>query len=201
METQDTLGVESIRGLLERTPADPDVLRALIRRDPAFAAQCRQYRDVEVEIHRLRDRHARIERDLLARIEAAGQPGDGTGTAVTRPDIKATQAELRRMLADLIKAGLVSTNEDAVRRWQADAMNRHEELRLRLAALTDGEIHLDAVWNQARGDALGDPLVQAEENVKPVLSPRCPFTVPELAAADFSFVAAAARIRISAATG
>src|SRR6476620_4024834 len=62
METQDTLGVESIRGLLERTPADPDVLRALIRRDPAFAAQCRQYRDVEVEIHRLRDRHARIER-------------------------------------------------------------------------------------------------------------------------------------------
>ena len=53
----------------------------------------------------------------------------------------------------------------------------------------------------SRGEAQGDPLVQSEVTMKPVLPPKCLFSLPELAAADFSFLAAAARVRVSTATG
>jgi hypothetical protein len=105
------------------------------------------------------------------------------------------------MLVNLIKAGLASTDEAAVDGWRRAAMNVQEELRGRLAALTDEEVDLDVVWNQARREAQGDPLVQSEETMKPVLPPKCLFSLPELAAADFSFLAAAARVRVSTATG
>jgi hypothetical protein len=199
MDAQDCPAADGIRHLLERTPADPDVLHDLIERDPAFAQQCREYRDVAVSIHRLRERHARIEQELLARIEAVSEPVGGE--RVTKADLHAVQADLRCFLADLIKAGLVSTNEEAVHRWHAQAMNLHEDLRLRLAAFTDEEVRLDALWNRAHQEAQSDPLVQAEENMKPILSAKCLFALQELAAPDFSFVAAAARVRTSTPTG
>ena len=115
--------------------------------------------------------------------------------------LHAAQDDLRRFLVDLIKAGLVSINEAAVARWREDAMTLREGLRNRLALLTDQAVHLDALWVQARQEAQNDALVRAEENVKPILQSKCLFTLPELLAPDFSFEAAAARIRISTATG
>lgn len=116
-------------------------------------------------------------------------------------DPAALHADLRRFLADLIKAGLVSTDETAVARWRADATSLHEGLRNCLGGLTDDAVHLDALWVQARGDAQEDVLVRAEETVKPILQAKCLFTLAELMAPDFSFDGAAARIRMSAATG
>ena len=113
----------------------------------------------------------------------------------------AAQDDLRRMLADLIKAGLVSTDEAAVAHWREEALRLHDGLIERLDSLGDVDIHLDALWAQARQEAQDDLLVQAEENVKPVLQAQCLFTLPELTAPNFSFEAAAARIRMSAATG
>ena len=155
-------------------------------------------------MHQLRRRRERIEEDLLAKIEASGRSPDEVGNSGERAapnDIVAIQDDLRRMLVNLIKAGLTSTDEAAVDGWRRAAMNVQEELRGRLAALTDEEVDLDVVWNQARREAQGDPLVQSEETMKPVLPPKCLFSLPELASADFSFLAAAARVRISTATG
>lgn len=115
--------------------------------------------------------------------------------------LRAAQADLRRFLVDLIKAALVSIDEAAVTRWREDAMTLREGLRSRLALLADHAVHLDALWVQARHEAQNDGLVRAEENVKPILQSKCLFTLPELMAPDFSFEAAAARIRISTATG
>lgn len=83
--------------------------------------------------------------------------------------LQTVQDDLRRMLTDLIKAGLVSTNEASVSRWREDAMMIHGGLRSRLALLTNHAVHLDALWVQARQEAQKDELVQAEENVKPIL--------------------------------
>ena len=80
-------------------------------------------------------------------------------------------------------------------------MTLREGLRNHLALLTDQAVHLDALWVQARQEAQNDMLVWAEENVKPILQAKCLFTLPELLAPDFNFEAAAARIRISTATG
>ena len=203
MAAQDAPGLASIRHLLERTTKDPEVLRDLLERDLDFAALCREHREVEVGMHQLRRRRERIEEDLLAKIEASGRSPDeaGSGERAAPNDIVAIQEDLRRMLVNLIKAGLASTDEAAVDGWRRAAMNVQEELRGRLATLTDGEVDLDVVWNQARREAQGDPLVQSEETMKPVLPPKCLFSLPELAAANFSFLAAAARVRISTATG
>ena len=203
MAAQEAPGLASIRHLLERTTKDPEVLRDLLERDLDFAALCQEHRQVEVGMLKLRRRRERIEEDLLARIEASGRSPDeaGSGERAAPNDIPAIQDDLRRMLVNLIKAGLVSTDEAAVDGWRRAAVNVQEELRGRLAALTDEEVDLDVVWNQARREAQGDPLVQSEETMKPVLPPKCLFSLPELAAADFSFLAAAARVRISTATG
>ena len=204
MAAQEAPGLASIRHLLERTTKDPEVLRDLLERDLDFAALCREHRQVEVGMHQLRRRRERIEEDLLAKIEASGRSPDEAGSSGERAapnDIVAIQDDLRRMLVNLIKAGLASTDEAAVDGWRRAAMNVQEELRGRLAALTDEEVDLDVVWNQARREAQGDPLVQSEETMKPVLPPKCLFSLSELAAADFSFLAAAARVRVSTATG
>jgi hypothetical protein len=111
------------------------------------------------------------------------------------------EGDLRLFFVNLIKAGLDSTNEAAVARWRGEAMALRDGLRSRLVGLTDEAVHLDALWVQARGQAQEDALVRAEETVKPILQAKCLFTLPELMAPDFSFDAAAARIRISAATG
>ena len=115
--------------------------------------------------------------------------------------LHAVRHDLQRMLTDLIKAGLVSTHEPAVARWREDALNLRESLRDCLASLTDTDVYLDALWVKARQDAQNDPLVQAEENMKPILQAQCLFTLPELMAPDLNFEAVAARIRISTATG
>ena len=71
----------------------------------------------------------------------------------------------------MIKAGLVLTDKDAVSRWHTEAVNLHEELGTRLALFTDEDVHLDAIWIQARHEAQSDPLVQ-EENTKRILCNR-----------------------------
>jgi hypothetical protein len=55
--------------LLERLPEDKTTLRDLITRDPTFATLCRQYRQTEEELERLRQRREQIEEELLTRIE------------------------------------------------------------------------------------------------------------------------------------
>jgi uncharacterized protein YdcH (DUF465 family) len=83
MAAQDATGIESIRHLLERFPENETAVRDLIERDPTFAALCREYRQTEEELQQLeregdnaaektaelRQRHAQIEDELLARIE------------------------------------------------------------------------------------------------------------------------------------
>jgi hypothetical protein len=129
--------------------------------------------------------------------EAAMNPSE----YIDQPALHAAQDDLRRFLTDLIKAGLVYTQEAALARWREDALKRREELTGRLASLTDEEVHLDVLWVQARQEAQNDDLVRAEGSMKPILQAKCLFTLPELLAPDFSFEAAAARIRISTATG
>jgi len=175
----------------------------IFEQDVTFAALCREYRDIETNIHQLRLRYNEIEEELLAKIAAFKRLENGamTNGEILNADLRSVQDDLRRMLVDLIKAGLVSTDEKAVSRWRAEAVNLHEELRTRLATLTDEDVHLDAIWNQARQKALSDPLVQTEESMNPILPPKCLITLSELMASDFNFIAAAARIRISTATG
>jgi len=175
----------------------------IFEQDVTFAALCREYRDIETNIHQLRLRYNEIDEELLAKITAFKRLENGamTNGEILNADLRSAQDDLRRMLVDLIKAGLVSTDEKAVSRWRAEAVNLHEELRTRLATLTDEDVHLDAIWNQARQKALSDPLVQTEESMNPILPSMCLFTLSELMASDFNFIAAAARIRISTATG
>ena len=175
----------------------------IFEQDVTFAALCREYRDIETNIHQLRLRYNEIEEELLAKIAAFKRLENGamTNGEILNTDLRSAQDDLRRMLVDLIKAGLVSTDEKAVSCWRAEAVNLHEELRTRLATLTDEDVHLDAIWNQARQKALSDPLVQTEESMNPILPSMCLFTLSELMASDFNFIAAAARIRISTATG
>jgi hypothetical protein len=206
MVAQNTLTPEvaNIRHLLERTPVDVEVLCDMVDQDAGFAALCREYRHIEFDLHQLRQRHKQIEEELLFRIEAFGRSANAAMNGVEHPGqagLRAVQNDLRRLLVDMIKAGLVSTDRDAVSRWHTEAVNLHEELRTRLAAFTDEDVHLDAIWIQARHEAQSDPFVQAEENMKPILQQKCLFTLSELMAPDFNFVAAAARIRISTATG
>jgi len=204
MTVEEAPGIESIRHVLERTTKDPEVLRDLIEQDPAFAALCRDYRRNEIEIHQLRRRCEQLESDLLARIEASGRSGSSVTSDVERSaqdGLRDVQDDLRRMLAVLIKAGLAQTDEAATTRWRTEAVNLHEELRSRLATVTDEEAHLDVLWNQALQEAQSDPLVRAEENMKPILPVKCLFTLLELTAPDFNVATAAARIRISTTTG
>jgi hypothetical protein len=199
----DAAALMSIRHLLGRTFVSVDDLSDIFEQDVTFSALCREYRDIETNIHQLRLRYNEIEEELLAKIAVFKRLGNGTMTngKALNADLRSAQDDLRRMLVDLIKAGLVSTDEKAVSRWRAEAVNLHEELRTRLATLTDEDVHLDAIWNQARQEALSDPLVQTEESMNPILPPKCLFTLSELMASDFNFIAAAARIRISTATG
>jgi len=136
-------------------------------------------------------------RATQATVKAAMNPSE----YIDQTALHAAQEDLRRFLVDLIKAGLVSIDEAAVASWREEAMTLRETMRSRLALLTDQAVHLDALWVQARQEAQNDALVRAEENVKPILQSKCLFTLPELMAADFSFDAAAARIRISTASG
>src|SRR5689334_8973288 len=122
MAVQEASGLASIRHLLERTTKDPEVLRDLLERDLDFAALCREHRQVEVGMHQLRRRRERIEEELLAKIEASGRSPDDVirsgGERAAPNDIVAIQDDLRRMLVNLIKAGLASTDEAAVDGWR-----------------------------------------------------------------------------------
>jgi hypothetical protein len=69
MAAQDATGVEAIRHLLDRFPEDETTVHDLIARDPTFAARCREYRQTEEELERLRQRREQIEEELLTRIE------------------------------------------------------------------------------------------------------------------------------------
>jgi hypothetical protein len=118
----------------------------------------------------------------------------------TEIELDAGEDCLRRMLVNLIKAGLASTDEAAAG-WKSEAVKLHEELRSRFSFLKDDDGKLDRIWNQAREEAQRDSVVQTEESVKPVLQSRCVFTLRELMTSDLSVEAAAAWIRVSAATG
>ena len=108
---------------------------------------------------------------------------------------------LYRMLVNLIKVGLVAMDGEVAGGWKSEAMRAHEELATRFGSLSDDDIKLDQVWNRAREEAQSDRVVQTEESVKPVLQAGCMFKLRELMAADLNVEAAAARIRVSAATG
>jgi hypothetical protein len=69
MAAQDATGVDAIRHLLERFPEDEATVRDLVTRDPTFATLCREYRQTEEELERLRQQREQIEEELLTRIE------------------------------------------------------------------------------------------------------------------------------------
>jgi hypothetical protein len=116
-------------------------------------------------------------------------------------ELDAAKDCLRRMLVNLIKAGLTSTDKEATSGWRSEVIKAHQELTTRFGFLSDDTVKLDLIWIQAREEAQTDGVVQAEESVKPVLQASCMFKLRELMAADLNAEAAAARIRVSAATG
>ena len=69
MAAQDVTDVKTIRHLLDRFPENEKSVQDLIARDQTFAALCREYRQTEQEIERLRQRYEQIEEELLTRIE------------------------------------------------------------------------------------------------------------------------------------
>jgi hypothetical protein len=68
--------VERIRSLLTRFPENEETVRRLVATDLSFDALCTEYRKVielldglEAQVRQLRERRARLEEELLTRIE------------------------------------------------------------------------------------------------------------------------------------
>jgi uncharacterized protein YdcH (DUF465 family) len=68
--------VERIRSLLARFPENEETVRELMARDPRFDTLCDEYHnvialldEVEAQVGQLRERRARLEEELLTRIE------------------------------------------------------------------------------------------------------------------------------------
>ncbi len=105
-------------------------------------------------------------------------------------------AALRRLLAALVKAALVS-DPALTARYRDEAADAQR----RVAGLDPSGVKLDGLWTMAVAEAEGDRDVRRSEDANPTLPVTCPLPLEDLTGPGFDAGIAASRIRETSSFG